>query len=67
MRVLSCKHCGGEVKAEQQVCPHCGIPLPPNHGIQKQKSFIVWFILLLIFCFFMMIWLPPDWSSLVNK
>lgn len=66
MSVLNCQNCGGVVEAEHHSCPHCGIPLPPNHATQKQRTFIIWFILLVIFCFFMMMWLPPDWSPLVN-
>ena len=67
MSILTCKHCGGNVEAEQRTCPNCGIPLTPNHAIQKQRTFIVWFIVLLIFCFFMMMWLPPDWSPFVGS
>lgn len=67
MRKLSCKHCGEGVDADDTVCPHCGIPLPPNHGTQRQRTFIYWFIALVIFCFFMMFWLPPDWSPFVGK
>lgn len=67
MSMPTCKHCGGNVGEDQRNCPNCGIPLPPNHATQRQRTFIVWFILLLIFCFFMMMWLPPDWSSFVNK
>ncbi|MFW5451395.1 MAG: hypothetical protein ACKE9I_07330 [Methylophagaceae bacterium] len=67
MTKLSCQHCGGDVESEVQRCPNCGIPLPPDHGIQRQKKFILWFIALIIFCFFMMFWLPPDWSPFIGK
>jgi len=62
-----CQHCGHEVSNDAQKCPYCGIPLPPNHAIQKQKTFVRWFIALVIFCVVMMLWLPPDWSAFVNK
>ena len=67
MNDIICKHCGGRVKADQSVCPNCGLPLPPNHATQKQRTFIVWFVVLLIFCFVMMLWLPPDWSRFIGK
>lgn len=67
MSELTCKHCGGQVQAEQRICPNCGIPLPPNHATQKQRVFIRWFIALVIFCVFMMMWLPPDWSPLIRQ
>lgn len=67
MSKLSCKNCGGNVLAEDSVCPNCGIPLPPNHATQRQRTFVLWFIALVIFCFVMMFWLPPDWSPFVNR
>jgi len=63
----NCKHCGGMVEAEQSICPNCGMPLPPNHAQQKQRNFVLWFVILVLFCLFMMLWLPPDWSPMVNK
>lgn len=67
MRKLICKNCGGGVEADNTLCPHCGIPLPPNHGTEHQQKFIYWFIALVIFCFVMMFWLPPDWSPFMNR
>jgi hypothetical protein len=67
MRELTCKHCGSTVKAADVSCMSCGIPLPPNHGTERQRKFIFWFIALVIFCFIMMFWLPPDWSPFVGK
>lgn len=67
MNNLSCQHCSGSVEAADNSCPNCGIPLPPNHDKQRQKRFVVWFIGLVIFCVFIMLWLPPDWSPLVAK
>ena len=63
----NCKHCGRDVEENDDHCQNCGIPLPPNHAKERQKNFIIWFIVLLIFCFVMMFWLPPDWSSFVDK
>ncbi|PHS26142.1 MAG: DnrP protein [Methylophaga sp.] len=59
-----CNHCGQDVKAEDEICASCGIPLPPNHADQRQRTFIRWFIVLVIFCVVVMLWLPPDWSGL---
>lgn len=64
---IVCQHCGRDVEADNTVCPSCGIPLPPNHAKYRQNKFIVWFIALVIFCVFMMLWLPPDWSPFVGK
>jgi len=66
MNNLSCKHCGGNVEVEDTRCPHCGIPLPPHHGSQRQRTFIIWFVLLIIFSIAMMIILPPDWSAFME-
>lgn len=65
--MTSCKHCGRDIDSDDKVCPHCGIPLAPNHAGQRQRTFVVWFIILVIFCFIMMFWLPPDWSPFVDK
>jgi len=62
MTELSCNHCGREIDAKDNKCPNCGIPLAPNHHVQRQHKFIIWFVALVIFCFFMMIWLPPNWT-----
>jgi len=62
-----CQNCDHEVDSTDQTCPHCGIPLPPNHANLKQRRFVIWFIALVIFCFVVMFFLPPDWSPLVNK
>jgi predicted nucleic acid-binding Zn ribbon protein len=67
MSGLNCLHCGKAVQEQDTQCPHCGIPLAPNHHTQRVTSFKRWFILLVIFCAVMMWWLPPDWSNhLVN-
>jgi predicted nucleic acid-binding Zn ribbon protein len=67
MNPLSCTHCGKEVKAEEQSCSHCGQPLPPNHAQARQRSFIGWFVVIVLFCIGMMLWLPPDWSPFMGK
>ncbi len=61
MRELTCKHCNGKVSdisTNDQKCPNCGMPLPPNLDASPRKRFKLWFIALVIFCIAMMIWLP---------
>ncbi|PHS29664.1 MAG: protein DnrP [Methylophaga sp.] len=58
-----CSHCGRAVKADDVSCSNCGIPLPPHHANQRQRTFVYWFIALVIFCFVIMFWLPPNWTS----
>ncbi|MCK5903570.1 MAG: hypothetical protein KAG28_10540 [Cocleimonas sp.] len=67
MPSLNCKHCDGVLNPEDQHCPHCGIPLAPNHANEKQRRFTLWFIALVIFCLLMMLWLPPDWTHFIEK
>jgi hypothetical protein len=67
MTQLKCEHCNAEVKVGDKTCKGCGIPLPPNFGKNPQRKFIYWFIALVIFCFFMMFWLPPDWTKYISK
>jgi hypothetical protein len=67
MNKLACKHCGGSVEPGDANCPNCGIPLPPNIGKYPQRKFILYFIALVIFCFVMIIWLPPDWTRFIGK
>lgn len=64
MSELRCKHCDGKVEATDSQCSNCGIPLPPHHANQRQRTFILWFVVLVIFCLIMIIWLPPDWRPL---
>ncbi|MBV1915754.1 MAG: zinc-ribbon domain-containing protein [Pseudomonadales bacterium] len=67
MSDLSCKHCGREIKETDSTCESCGIPLPPNHATQRQRKFLIWFGIVVVFCIFMMFWLPPDWSPFVER
>lgn len=77
MLARTCMHCGGKISdgqisdgqggAQQKICPHCQIPLSPHGPKSAEKKFLIWFVLVVIFCIFMIVWLPPDWSSLVSK
>ena len=66
MMDLKCKHCGGNITLGDEICSHCGIPLPPNFGKHPQKKFILFFIGLTVFCIGMIIWLPPDWTRFIK-
>jgi len=67
MREINCKQCDGKVEIGDKNCPNCGIPLPPNLGKYPQKNFILFFIALIIFCIFMIIWLPPNWTQFMGN
>ncbi len=64
---LNCKHCGGEVNIGDKNCANCGIPLPPDLGKHPQRKFILFFIAVVIFCLFMIYWLPPNWMNAMGK
>ncbi|PCJ30755.1 MAG: DnrP protein [Gammaproteobacteria bacterium] len=63
MSRLVCKQCGSKLGQEDDHCGACGIPLPPNHATQAQTTFVWWFVMIVIFCFVMMVYLPPDWLN----
>ncbi len=67
MHKCICKHCSHRVVAEDIRCAGCGIPLPPSHAKSSHKKFVIFFIGIVIFCVFMIIWLPPSWSSFLDK
>jgi predicted nucleic acid-binding Zn ribbon protein len=66
MRIITCKHCGGEIQIGDEKCAHCGIPLPPDFGRSPQKRFTIFFIGIVIFCIAMILWLPPDWTRFIK-
>ncbi len=63
---VQCRNCNTQVSEEDTRCPGCGIPLPPNHAKRRQRRFLVMFILVVLFCIIMMLWLPPDWSNFIS-
>jgi len=58
-----CKHCGGPISHSDLNCPNCGIPLLAGKKSSSQRKFILFFIAVVLFCAFMILWLPPDWVS----
>jgi len=59
---LACNHCHNPVSEGDKHCEHCGIPLPPNLATASRNKFLFWFVLIVILCVFMMVWLPPNWN-----
>ena len=57
----TCNHCGGIIQANDRVCPSCHIPLSTNQASAPQRKFKLFFIVVVIFCFILMYYLPPDW------
>jgi hypothetical protein len=71
IEITPCLYCQTENSVEQdtsidtdreaQVCCHCGMPLPRNHpqgSSHKSKIFVWAFLLIVIFCLVMIIYLP---------
>ena len=63
---LSCNYCGQTMIEDQSACPRCGTLSPSaQHKKAKeiQRKFILFFVLIVVFCTFMILWLPPDWIN----
>ncbi len=60
MSKLICKHCGGNVETDEEICTHCGMPLPPDSSKDSQRKFILVIIALTIICIIMILWLPRE-------
>lgn len=63
MKETNCNHCGQAFDEEIRVCPCCKTPTPHQKDLETakiQKKFIRFFVILVIFCIIMMLWLPRD-------
>lgn len=63
MNEITCKHCGHPFDEQQnpKYCPTCNFPTPAQQESDLGKSkniYIYLFIGLVIFCAFMIVWLP---------
>jgi len=61
MSEISCQHCGYKFEEQQCYCPSCRTPTPDQQRLNfaKLKRKIIYaFIGLVIFCAFMIVWLP---------
>lgn len=61
MKDIICPRCGMTIAASRAHCPLCGTalgnPSQPTHN-KAQRRFIVWFVLLTLFCLALALWLP---------
>lgn len=56
-----CLYCQGENEATNEICQHCGMDLPDKHPHDKRSKisfFIKAFWAIVIFCVFMIFYLP---------
>ena len=63
MKESTCKHCGMAFDADLSACPYCNTPTPGQQDPETtgtKKRFIRYFVILVIFCIFMILWLPRD-------
>ena len=61
MKDVICSHCGQTMPDSHTRCPVCGTAIKnqPQMPLTKvQKRFVVWFVLLTVFCFAFALWLP---------
>ena len=60
---LSCNHCGTVFAEEARHCPNCDTPTPKQSELETaeiQKKFIRYFVIVMIICVIMVLWLPRD-------
>lgn len=63
MKDMHCNHCGRVIDEEMRFCPYCNTPTPKQKELETretQKRFIRYFLILIIFCIIMVLWLPRD-------
>lgn len=61
MKEATCNHCGMAFDAQLSTCPYCRTPTPRQADLEKSdtvRKFIRFFVILVIFCIVMVIWLP---------
>ncbi len=71
MSEQTCKHCGNPVSHAAEPspaqCPHCGMPLSAHSGRSTQRTFLLWFVAIVILCLVAIVLVPPDWSQQLVK
>jgi predicted amidophosphoribosyltransferase len=58
---VQCLYCGADVPAEAAVCPQCRAPShfqPEEKSPWQRRRFVVFFILVCLFCAFFAVYLP---------
>ena len=60
MKETNCNHCGKAFDEAMRYCPYCNTPTPKQKELETQKKFIRYFLILIVFCIIMVLWLPRD-------
>jgi predicted nucleic acid-binding Zn ribbon protein len=58
---VKCLYCGKKISANISHCSHCGAVShyqEKGYRVGARKNFLVWFVLLVILCAVMILWLP---------
>ncbi|MES9879552.1 MAG: protein nirD [Sedimenticola sp.] len=61
MQQVNCLYCGKNIPDDVANCPHCGaVSHHQKRGYRAgvKTRFVLFFIALVIFCFFFILWLP---------
>jgi predicted amidophosphoribosyltransferase len=61
MNEISCSHCGQVMPDSYTRCPVCGNDVDKQAKLVRskpQQRFVVWFVVLTIFCLVVALWLP---------
>ncbi|MEJ1298397.1 MAG: zinc-ribbon domain-containing protein [Candidatus Sedimenticola sp. (ex Thyasira tokunagai)] len=61
MHQVNCLYCGKKIPDDTAACPHCGaVSHYQKRGYRSgtKRKFVLFFIALVVFCFFFMFWLP---------
>ncbi len=58
MKEVTCSQCGQMMPDSYSRCPVCGQTIDNRVQSTAQKRFVVWFVLLTIFCVVLALWLP---------
>jgi predicted nucleic acid-binding Zn ribbon protein len=60
---IRCVNCGERVPRDADICPHCNaVPSFSKmaRGKDPQRKFKIFFVLLVLFCLIMALWLPRE-------
>ena len=63
MKETTCRHCGYDFDDALPRCPYCDTPAPQHTDPDtegRQKKFIAFFVVLVVFCLLMVFLLPRD-------
>lgn len=61
MKDIICSHCGKTMPGSYTRCPGCGAVIENQQQLglnSVQKRFVTGFLLLILFCFVLALWLP---------